>query len=798
MISASISREAKRRYILKLSEDVFFDSVVKPLLLLRGLKDASELCGKAEKNKARVFYQYDLLANLELIAVLAKKGSLNLSLKSEHAIGEIVNALQSLSETQFALSVSPRKRVTPTKIYLVTNGKINEAARKRLIEQSGGIGLHFLDAEDLVPWIDEAMPQLWLDIDANVSSYFAALEKQLIGGDGPFARQFLPSNSSESIAYFGEQAVSVHVRRVQDIDAPTKGTRKKNIEVTFPLHAIPSKPEKKVLLLGEGGSGKTMGLLQIVYREAKRGMEGASLALIPVLLKASDIARDQPKKLEIYISDRTKDFSIQNKPVFGLNDLHTGRVSLFVDALDEIGDTKLSQHVIAAVDEFATAYPKCLIVVSSRAYEFLSDIESLSAYSRLLVVPINWHDAERIVDLVKANKTVPDAKIKESVRQLAKVQGFDLTPLMVSVYAATATFEAKDIPPNVTELFKRFTEQMLGRWDELKGLRNLHRPLIKDFALCALAFSMHKDRKTKISKIEACEIIRAQLIETGNIEDVTSLLEETIGRSGLFRDYGDEIGFRHHMFQEFFAGRSILTSEFVANHVNDIWWRRSIVFYFGNSPKTAHELEKSLARVHELDAPERHSAYCTIGLALQACYLSAVSKKIELWKEVVIGLAILATEFTSENDPRDVSPIITRLAWLSMARDAIALSHVADHHAELRNWIAKSEQARELFNYFVFALFRIGRFDLVSNADAKKLCDDAASQILGVFETTEASSHRPIENYQMPEVARVAEVVAANIKPVFGRFLKELELQLEVHRLVEDEIVDRTSKNASD
>lgn len=99
MNPVTISREAKQRFMLKLSEDRFRDEVVRPLLLLKGLKDGRELCGPTEQGKDALFYEHDLLDNLEVIAVQTKKGSVNLAAKASHNIENIVAQLRTAAGT---------------------------------------------------------------------------------------------------------------------------------------------------------------------------------------------------------------------------------------------------------------------------------------------------------------------------------------------------------------------------------------------------------------------------------------------------------------------------------------------------------------------------------------------------------------------------------------------------------------------------------------------------------------------------------------------------------------------------
>ena len=126
-------------------------------------------------------------------------------------------------------------------------------------------------------------------------------------------------------------------------------------------------------------------------------------------------------------------------------------------------------------------------------------------------------------------------------------------------------------PANITELFKRFTEVMLGRWDESKGFAQLHQAPLKDFLLKRVAVAMHKERRTNVPLQELRKVLTNELrkrrVESNT--DVDQLVEEIVYRSGLFRVLGDEVEFKHLMIQEFFAGRG-LSAEEIASLIDDL------------------------------------------------------------------------------------------------------------------------------------------------------------------------------------------------------------------------------------
>ena len=45
----------------------------------------------------------------------------------------------------------------------------------------------------------------------------------------------------------------------------------------------------------------------------------------------------------------------------------------------------------------------------------------------------------------------------------------------------------------------------------------------------------------------------------------------------------EEVAFRHHILQEFFAGRGVAEPGQLAGLVADEWWRKPIIFHFGDA-----------------------------------------------------------------------------------------------------------------------------------------------------------------------------------------------------------------------
>ena len=105
---------------------------------------------------------------------------------------------------------------------------------------------------------------------------------------------------------------------------------------------------------------------------------------------------------------------------------------------------------------------------------------------------------------------------------------------------------------------------------------------------------MHESRSTNIAISRFEELVSHELRIRGYSANVASILDELVQRSGLFRVLGEQIEFRHHLLQEFFAGRGISSVNFIKQVVIDEWWKRAIVFYFGENPGDVQSLREVL------------------------------------------------------------------------------------------------------------------------------------------------------------------------------------------------------------
>lgn len=779
----NISRTKKEKFLINMTEDRFRDEVIRPLFYRIGYEDGRDVCGPLEKGKDAIFTERDRLGMTNLVAVQTKKGNLNLARKANENVVVAITQLKTALETSIPL-LNVKKKSYPSRVFLCASGKINDHAKHHILDEIKDPRVNFLDVDELIPLIDENLPELWLGIDAQILPYFRALKELIEGeptkknGDNPFRIDVLMSAATDK-SYIPLNLYKAAPKQKNEQGKIITIPDFEEIEVT----SVTTRQARKILILGDAGSGKSTALHRIIYKTVERGIQSASNYQIPILIRAVDLASEKGISLVEYCDQATKKLAKVQNPCFTTKDLLEGRVTLLIDALDEVADESSREEVISRVNLFLSEYPKVQIIFTSRPYTYVREMHALKGSEVFHISPISWKQADKIIHNYQKGKKSPQLSSKELLRRIEQVHGIELNPLLITVYAATAEYSRQDIPANITELFKKFTELMLGRWDESKGLSQQYQAPLKDFLLTKLAFFMHQKEMTKIAIPEFEKLIADELEVRGHKAQADLIIEEILSRSGLFRRMGNDIEFRHHLLQEFFAGRGIPSLDFVKRVITKEWWKRPIVFYFGERPSEVAALTEVMKSASETGSGHLAEAATTIGLSVQACYLSEVDAKIEAWKWVTTTLTLAKETALKSVDAENKFPLSSFVHYYIYGRDSVALSNLRENLEKIERWIEDSsfgntaDQESKLF-WFIVALIEIGELGVARRLVDRFIPDDLRYLLaihLGCFLTMEI---REVESNEKEGAKDVCKRLEKKIEPLRQQLLKEFGSQL--------------------
>ncbi len=718
-LNPSLMPNSKKKEFLKgMLENEFRDKVVRPLYILKGLQHGKDICGVDEDGKDCYFYNDDPIRGRILYAVQTKRGDIK---KSSSARDNLMNAMTQL-RTALSTDVKDGKlkqRFRPDCVVLVASGEINKAAEEYIYEEIKDSRIAFYDSDRLIPEIDRLMPELWYGVDGKKLPYLKRLRDHLISQSDSIDVSQLGIGAGLASPITDDTFVQLYLHLYTAKTVKQRGEKSRVLELEqFPIESVIRRRERLILITGEAGTGKTTSLRRMAMLLVQKALESSEESEIPVVLNASDVCRSEERLVDIAAmatSKLTPDLSTY----LPRESLVDGKLALLIDGFDEVGSAEKRLSLLTRIKQFNEQFPLCLVILTSRDHSYVDKIKETLNFIRFRLSPINFNQTMKLIERVSKGKSLPAESTQELMRRLENVHGLELSPLLVTVFVATSEDSRQDIPANITELFKKFTEIMLGRWDRTKGLSQQYQSQLKDFLLCRLAFRMHFERRVAISVLECQQIIRHELAERGyDGVDVDLLYEEIVYRSGLLRVSEEDVKFRHMLLQEFFAGRSELSPDFLLSVAPDVWWTRAMVFHFGENPDNISALLSMMQGLQGTIAENLYQAAISVGLALQACYLAKKVDKIRVLRWVIDSLAEAKLPYVEYVESSGaLSPNMSLITYYLYARDAVGsklIREIAGNTEQGRDYSVEMATLEEVRQFWVIAgLIETGQLVLV-------------------------------------------------------------------------------------
>ena len=351
----TISLFKKRRFLLSLSEAEFRDRVVRPLFLRQGLKGGTDVCGPQEMGRDAVFVTTNTLGLRELYVVQTKKGALKMTRVATHNVVEAMTQLKTALATPVHLLHEGKHK--PDKAILCASGVINDSARMYVTTELTDPRVMFIDADELIQRVDQVFPELWFDIDANVTPYLRVLKSAM----EDYSEDILPTFGSSNVvpsSVDDNRFVMLHATRTRLKTRRNHGRIERVPHIDeVPISGLSNRREHLIMLTGEAGSGKSTSLRKIACLLIDRFLKVApEQQRIPVFMRAATLATGAESVLDI-ITNETMRLTGTGQPSFSQADLSKGCVTLLVDAFDEVPTDRDRVTLLDRLLAFHALYP---------------------------------------------------------------------------------------------------------------------------------------------------------------------------------------------------------------------------------------------------------------------------------------------------------------------------------------------------------------------------------------------------------------------------------------------------------
>lgn len=579
--------------------------------------------GSREKGKDLIIVKRDKFES-DVIGVVVKTGNIKATTAGDvdEVKGEVKDILNAKSYKVFNEIASQveqaRAHATElrtlldslkiSKVWVVISGEFSNSARERLQKEFAGTAIYDLDW--LVEHFTEHYPQIFYQ--GRVIDF---IEQKISELETKFSLSKKGINLSD---YFVEPIVS----RTDDsfkIDA-------KSLDVTLESQKINLSQLRPLLggtgemfLIGDPGSGKSgslaklsIDLLKQAATETERSEKRGKIPA-PLIVTAAEILHT-PSFEELAAKYFTAP-EIQDR--FTVN-------CLVVDGLDEVHADK-RQDVIDKSRLYRTQL-KSSLVISSRKIDITNKLPHGFAKYELLHLGIG--QAFRLIENITANRDVLKA-LKSGLDNI-KYQ-IPMIPLSLMMLVDLVE-EHKEIPASITELYDRYYDATLGKYDVKKGITVLFDYLIKKRFVSALAYHEFFQKNRLEIPITDYDGFLKSYATKYSIANTLGFQKE-LERAGIL-DFRDQVFFKHRSILDYFAALYIhdhreeiadLDAEIAKLYFSDLWDEVAF-FYIGLKRELPEKLMGAILDYATEDGGDLTAKY-VIGKLLQAGWHSEAATK---------------------------------------------------------------------------------------------------------------------------------------------------------------------------
>jgi len=368
------------------------------------------------------------------------------------------------------------------------------------------------------------------DYTAYMNKIIAEFEKR--------AKRFVHIESIEDYSVFEGYAIE-HVNLLdEDEEQERAGTiddiRKQNL------------PEKRMMIWGEAGMGKSTTLQYLSYLDADEYLNGTSTK-VPVYVPLG-ILIDANEKIEDYIIKK-----IGTEYIEGIELLKKGEVNLFLDAVNEV-PTDISKSLQTQrrkeIQNLLDSYPNTLIIISNRS-------ERYNYFKNIPVFRLQKMNKEKIEEFM--NKNVKDEGIKGIILD-GIANDFKLLQLIGIPLMATRLIEIvmqlKELPQSEGAIIGRFLDSLYKReMIEKKDTQFAEQKI--NYLLCDLAeYSLEKyNTNSGMSKEEVLQCFVECIGRLSFSYDSLYALNK-LTELGVLECENDIIYFAHQAYQDYYYSRA--------------------------------------------------------------------------------------------------------------------------------------------------------------------------------------------------------------------------------------------------
>lgn len=461
-----------------------------------------------------------------------------------------------------------KKNIYFNEIWVVSSGNITGNAENSLRAKYFSANLKFIPQDILIVLIDKHLDEFWTPVSIEVGTFITVLRKRNEAEDirlslieGENKKIYL----EQDIYKYEEEGYSGHLQRNRRQPTETKVNISEIIE-----------SKKIAIVQGEFGSGKSKLFRHIVEMYADPEVFHEKKVL-PVLTSYKELVIDYGLDFSRLLNDK---LGGNWKAILD----ETESPLFLIDGLEELNLSAVEQ--IAQIESIIETLSKSQSFTGILSTRLINAAQELSKYGTQVqfyeLRPLNLN---RLIEFIRqiCSSTRITTRLLEDLKNSQLVKQIPRNPIAAILLAKLLNEQSVDLPSNITELYSKYVELVLGRWDIVKGFANQKEYEAIESFMMDIAEYMHDNKLPHLSIEEAKRRFETYLTSRNLQIDQTRAFEIILDRCEILSVDTNRLCFKHVSFAEFFYAKKMFKDRNLAinDRVFHPYWINVYFFYVG-------------------------------------------------------------------------------------------------------------------------------------------------------------------------------------------------------------------------
>ncbi|MGE8046047.1 NACHT domain-containing protein [Pseudomonas monteilii] len=539
-----------------------------------------------------------------------------------------------------------KKKIYLSEIWIITNDSITDYAQNKIHHKFKNTSIVFFDVQKVAMLIDKFYPEFWTDISIKLGEYIRKL------------KGFSSSLTKNSAILEFQENINIEQRviKVGNKVKPDQGRRSRNQQIT--IHDA-LKAEQLLFLEGYMGSGKSNLIKRAIERMTEPGVIHSE-KVIPIGMTFKDYLDVHKENLDQILAGVVEESHTDPAK-------HT--YLLIIDGLDEVPIAEdVRKECLLNLSRAVRNTDNIRVLVTSRPIEDLKERNEIDKnFSRYHVLPLTTRQLLVFIEKACDNPVALD-RLTKGMERSSLFKNLPKTPISAILLARILKEDPAELPSTMTELYSKYSELVLGRWDMSKGLQSQKEYEVIDSVCMDLGAYVIENGLSDISASEVKGFFDSYVSDRNLRIDVDAVFERFLSKSEIF-SYSSRnltISFKHRTFAEYFAAKKMLRENLSLQHdrIFDPYWC-TVYFFLIGLKRDCPELLTEIFGVRNLPPQQEIIKVYQTGQYLLAGYLTPYRTIKEGLRECFSLVAKLLDEGLKGNSPLSVLPPVQLIYLLA-------------------------------------------------------------------------------------------------------------------------------------